>query len=124
MNLTYDPSTEEGMEQLEHLAEDLLRRMHMSGTLDGFRYLIHAIAKTTWNPAAIRWITKELYWDIADRYDVTPSRVERSIRNAIDLSWKLGGRDTMEEIAGHPLTRRPTSSQLIDMAAAYIRKMR
>ena len=53
------------------------------------------------NPDIIGGITKELYPDIAMKYDTTVSRVERAIRHAIEVSWNRGNWDFMEEVFGH-----------------------
>ena len=40
-----------------------------------------------WKINIINKITKELYPGIADKFVTTPSKVERAIRHAIDVSW-------------------------------------
>ncbi len=42
------------------------------------------------NPSMIGGITKELYPEIASKFDTTVSRVERAIRHAIEVSWNRG----------------------------------
>lgn len=106
---------------LERQAERELRRLRIGGTLDGFRYLTTAVAMTVRNPEAIRWVTKGLYIEVAQRHRTTPARVERSIRTAIRMCWERGGRETLDQMAGYHLPQRPTASELIDLVAAHIR---
>ena len=61
-------------------------------------------------------ITKELYPEIANKYDTSVSRVERAIRHAIEVSWNRGNLDLMEEIFGHSVDydrAKPTNSEFI-----------
>lgn len=53
--------------------------------LKGFDYLVTSIALCT-NKKYLWNITRELYPEIAKRNDDTPSRVERAIRHAIELT--------------------------------------
>lgn len=121
MNTTYPLSIPEGDGLLEQQVERLLRSLHIGGTLHGLDYLTYAIAKTVRDPGATRYITKELYPEIAKYFDTTPSRVERAIRTAVAYSWKHAKRETLNEVAGYHLTQRPTNSEFIDFAAAHLR---
>ena len=75
-------------------------------------------------PDMIGGITKELYPDIAKKYDTTVSRVERAIRHAIEVSWNRGNWDLMEEIFGHSVDidkAKPTNSEFIVTVADKLR---
>ena len=61
-------------------------------------------------------ITKELYPNIAIKFDTTVSRVERAIRHAIEVSWNRGDIDLMDDIFGHSVDydrAKPTNSEFI-----------
>ena len=63
-----------------------------------------------------RFITRDIYPQIAQKYNTTPSRVERAIRHAIEVSWNRGSWDLMEEIFGHSVDidkAKPTNSEFI-----------
>ena len=75
-------------------------------------------------PGLIGGITKELYPEIALRYETTSSRVERAIRHAIEISWNRGDWDLMEEIFGHSVDidkAKPTNSEFIVTIADKLR---
>ena len=68
------------------------------------------------NPDIVGGITKELYPEIASRFDTSVSRVERAIRHAIEVSWNRGNLDLMEEVFGHSVDydkAKPTNSEFI-----------
>ena len=107
-------------DEVEGHIEDVLRRLGISGSLFGRRYLAYAVRRAAVDPDLTLHITKELYLDVARRFDTTSSCVERSMRTAIARCWSGGGRETLDKVAGYHLTERPTNSEFIDLVASYI----
>ena len=69
-------------------------------------------------------ITKELYPELASKYNTTVSRVERAIRHAIEVSWNRGNLDFMEEIFGYSVDidkAKPTNSEFMVTIADKLR---
>lgn len=62
----------------------ILRTLGVPAHLNGYSYLKSAIIKTVEDPNYIYLITKRLYVDLAKDYGVTPSKIERSMRTAIE----------------------------------------
>ena len=65
-------------------------------------------------------ITKELYPELAQKFDTTVSRVERAIRHAIEISWTRGDIKVMEEIFGNSVDfdrSRPTNAEFLTAIA-------
>lgn len=61
-------------------------------------------------------VTKLLYPEVAKKYKTTPQKVERAIRNAIEVSWLRGNMEAMEEMFGLSADSgrgRPTNSEYI-----------
>ena len=76
------------------------------------------------NPEIVGAITKELYPELADKFDTTVSRVERAIRHAIEVSWNRGDWDLMDDIFGHSVDvdkAKPTNSEFIVTLADKLR---
>lgn len=68
-------------------------------------------------------VTKLLYPEIARRYNTTNGKVERAIRNAIEISWERGNRCTFENMFGYCMESgqgRPTNSEYIAAIADTI----
>ena len=78
-----------------------LHELGVPSHIKGYQYIREGITIIYNNPNMIGGITKELYPEIATRYNSTISRVERAIRHAIEVSWNRGNWDLMEEIFGH-----------------------
>jgi two-component system response regulator (stage 0 sporulation protein A) len=69
-------------------------------------------------------VTKELYPMIAQKYQTTPSRVERAIRHAIELAWDRGNVEMMTKFFGYTINLergKPTNSEFIAMVADKLR---
>ena len=94
----------------------LLHDLGMPSHIKGYQYIRDAIIMMYNNSSYIGGITKMLYPDIAKKYETTPSRVERAIRHAIEVSWTRGDYDLMDEIFGHSVDfdrAKPTNSEFL-----------
>ena len=69
-------------------------------------------------------VTKDIYPEIAMKYDTTSSRVERAIRHAIEISWVRGDLKLMEDLFGHSIDferSKPTNSEFLTTIADRIK---
>lgn len=69
-------------------------------------------------------VTKLLYPDLAKMYRTTDQKIERAIRNAIEVSWERGNSALFEQLFGYCNSKeysRPTNSEYIATVADYIR---
>jgi two-component system response regulator (stage 0 sporulation protein A) len=67
---------------------NVLRTLHFSPKLAGFRYLEEGVVIYEQNPT--QSVTKVLYPEIAKRCNCSPESVERAIRTAIHTAWLHG----------------------------------
>lgn len=102
----------------------LLHELGIPSHIKGYQYIRESILMLYENPDMIGGITKELYPEIAQKYNTTISRVERAIRHAIEVSWNRGDWDLMEEIFGHSVDidkAKPTNSEFVVTIADKLR---
>jgi len=102
----------------------ILHELGLPSHIKGYQYIREGISIIYNNPEIVGGITKELYPEIAEKYDTTVSRVERAIRHAIEVSWNRGDWDLMEEIFGHSVDidkAKPTNSEFIVTVADKLR---
>lgn len=102
----------------------ILHELGIPSHIKGYQYIREGISILYEKPDLIGGITKELYPDIANKFDTTVSRVERAIRHAIEVSWNRGDWDLMEEIFGHSVDidkAKPTNSEFIVTVADKLR---
>jgi len=109
---------------LECLITRLMLDMGIPAHLKGYRYLREAILITQQDMESVTGVTKLLYPSVAKRYHTSEAKVERAIRNAIEISWKRGNTHVWEDLFGYSsLTgkQRPTNSEYIFRLADKIR---
>ena len=102
----------------------ILHELGVPSHIKGYQYIREGISILYEHPEVVGGITKELYPDIATKFDTTVSRVERAIRHAIEVSWNRGNWDLMEEIFGHSVDidkAKPTNSEFIVTIADKLR---
>ena len=102
----------------------MLHELGMPSHIKGYIYIREGIVMIYDNPSLVDGITKELYPEIAIRYNVTVYSVERAIRHAIEISWNRGNWAYMEELFGHSIDidkSKPTNSEYIVTLADRLR---
>lgn len=91
--------------------------------LSGTNYLREAVKIETERAGKNRSKMKDLYPLVAKEFFTTAERVERSIRNALEVAWNRGGEKNFNSVFGKNLFgrySRPTSSELIGLLADKI----
>lgn len=102
----------------------ILHELGVPSHIKGYQYIREGISIIYNRPEVIGGITKELYPDIATKFNTTVSRVERAIRHAIEVSWNRGNWELMEDIFGHSVDidkAKPTNSEFIVTVADKLR---
>lgn len=90
----------------------------------GYQYLRYAIELTIGDLDMVSHVTKCLYPTVAKKYNTTASKVERSIRHAIEIAWNRGSLEIIEKYFGYTVSNeksKPTNSQFIATIAEYLR---
>lgn len=109
---------------LEISITKILHELGVPSHIKGYQYIREGISIIYERPEVVGGITKELYPEIALKFDTTVSRVERAIRHAIEVSWNRGNWDLMEDIFGHSVDidkAKPTNSEFIVTVADKLR---
>ncbi len=109
---------------LERYVTQIMLDMGIPAHLKGYHYLREAILISEQDMETVTSVTKLLYPSIAKRYHTTEQKVERAIRNAIEVSWQRGNVSIFEELFGYSSQtgrQRPTNSEYIFRLADKIR---
>ena len=110
--------------QLERYITKVMLDIGVPAHLKGYHYLRDAIMLSGKDMEAVSSVTKLLYPTIAKHFKTTDQKVERAIRNAIEVSWTRGNSDTFVELFGYSHEQgktRPTNSEYIARIADSIR---
>lgn len=111
-------------DSLEALVTNVIHEVGVPAHIKGYQYLREAIMMVINDIEVINQITKQLYPDIAKKFNTTPSRVERAIRHAIEVAWGRGQTDVVESIFGYTVSAvkgKPTNSEFIAMISDKLR---
>lgn len=110
--------------ELENYITEAMLDIGVPAHLKGYHYLREAIMLSAKDMDLVSSVTKLLYPAIAKRFKTTDQKVERAIRNAIEVSWTRGNTDTFEELFGYSVEQgknRPTNSEYISRIADKVR---
>lgn len=103
---------------------DLLHNLGIPSHIRGFQYIRDGILMMYKSNNTINYITKDIYPELAIKYNTTPSRVERAIRHAIEISWNRGDMDLMDEIFANSLNLnrdKPTNAEYLTTISDRLR---
>ncbi len=88
---------------LEIEISSILHNLGIPSHIRGYRYIRDGIMILYDKNNCINYITKEVYPELAEKYETTSSRIERAIRNAIEISWERGDLNLIEDLFGHSI---------------------
>lgn len=113
--------------ELESRVTSMLHNMGVPANLKGYYYLRSAIIRSVNDRSNLEMITKKLYPEIAKEYSSTSSRIERSMRHAIEVAWQRGDPDILYKYFGYTVSAyksKPSNSEFIAMLAdnIYLKK--
>ena len=111
-------------QELEQIVSDFMLELGIPAHLRGYQFLRSAVEMCVGNMELVGSVTKLLYPDLAKMYQTTDQKIERAIRNAIEVSWERGNSELFEELFGYCNRieySRPTNSEYIAATADYIR---
>lgn len=113
-----------GKQDAETLVRDILVDIGVPEHLVGHPYLVAAICAAVEDGTCLKKITSDLYHMVATTYGTTPSRVERSIRHAIEVAWDRCDPDVMQHYFGNTVSSakgKTTNSEFIARVANVVR---
>lgn len=112
---TYDIETNE---------TKIMHEVGVPAHIKGYQYLRDAIVMVYNDIDKINSVTKQLYPEVAKKYNTTPPRVERAIRHAIEVAWDRGETDVLCHHFGYTIQNskgKPTNSEFIALIADKLR---
>lgn len=110
--------------ELERYITEIMLDIGVPAHLKGYHYLRDAILISGKDMEVVSSVTKLLYPTIAKHFKTTDQKVERAIRNAIEVSWERGNMETFEKMFGYSAQMgrtRPTNSEYIARIADKVR---
>ncbi|MDE6188677.1 MAG: sporulation transcription factor Spo0A [Clostridia bacterium] len=119
-----DRFIQQAVKRSQHNLDEKLANIFISvgipAHIKGYQFLREAIKMAIDSPEIINSITKKLYPSIADKFDTSPSKVERAIRHAIEVAWNRGKIENINNIFGikiYTANDKPTNGEFIALLA-------
>ena len=109
---------------LEIRVTEILHQIGVPAHIKGYQYIRDAILMAIDDEDIINAVTKRLYPAVAKKHDTTSSRVERSIRHAIEVAWDRGDVEVLNTYFGYTIHNergKPTNSEFIAMISDKFR---
>lgn len=109
---------------LEMDVTNILLEIGIPAHIKGYQYIREGIIMSFYDRNMLHYITKFLYPSIAQKYKTTSSSVERTIRHAIEIAWRRGNIDTLEEFFGNTVCAgkgKPTNSEFMALLTDKLR---
>lgn len=103
---------------------NILLEIGIPAHIKGYQYIREGIMMAYCDQNMLHYITKFLYPSIAKKYHTTSSSVERTIRHAIEVAWRRGNIETLEEVFGYTVSAgkgKPTNSEFMALLTDKLR---
>lgn len=109
--------------QMNIVIQRTLNQIGVPHNLKGYLYIVSAIEKCIEDRGKINHIVKGLYTEIAEENGDIATRVERSMRHAIEVSWERGNSAVINKMFGYTISNKkgkPTNSEFIAYLTDFI----
>jgi len=106
--------------RLEEKLINILISIGIPAHIKGYTFLREAVKLIMQKPTIINAITKQLYPSIARIHETSPSKVERAIRHAIEVSWSRKRMEILNDLFNVKAVTdkdRPTNGEFISLIA-------
>ncbi len=114
-----------GTSDPEEMVRELLLELGVPDHLTGHQYLVRSVALILEKGEYLYNITRMLYPGLAEEFEATPARVERSIRHAIEVAWSRGDVDVLGKYFGNTVDAnkgKPTNSEFLARVVNIVRQ--
>lgn len=112
------------LSDIETSVTNTIHELGVPSHIKGYAYIKEAIMMVIEDRECLSGVTKILYPSIAKKYQTTPSRVERAIRHAIEVSWSRGNLDFINKIFKYTVNSnkgKPTNSEFIALVSEVVK---
>lgn len=108
---------------LREYVTKVMTELGIPASLNGYQYIRAGVLIFLSDKNKEKMITKDIYPEIAVQFKTTPSRVERGIRHAIEVSCSRGNMEYLNEIFGYSISNFkgvPTNGEFLSKVSDKI----
>lgn len=109
----------------EQIIRQILLDLGAPDHLMGHEYVVYAVQLMVEDGMYIHNISFGLYPQVAAKFDTTASRVERAMRNLIDVTWSRGDWEVLHSYFGNTIHEdrgKPTNSEFLTRMTNVVRQ--
>lgn len=106
---------------------DFLNQLGVPSHLKGYDYIEYAVEILWSDLTALGNLNRKIYARISGKFNTTPARVERNVRNAIEQTFLKGNLNLIYDIFGSCLSRekpKPSNSEFLIFFVNELKKLR
>ena len=104
------------------IISNVVKELGISANLKGYRYIICGV-ELIMNNISLMDSTMGVYKGVGKEFNVTPNRVERAIRHAIESGWNKANSTLVKKMFGCSVDSRkgkPANSEFLATVADYL----
>lgn len=119
-----EPATIKQAPNIENKVTGLMLKAGLMPHVSGFQYIREAVIQSiTTDSKVFGPITKTIYPEVANKFDTTPQKVERSIRSAIESAWLRVNKNPgyYDDFKIWIRAKKPSNSELIAFLVDKVR---
>lgn len=101
---------------IESEVKSIIDGIGVPSHLYGYQYLIYASSLVVSDLSLINSMNRQVYSRVAKKFGTTPACAERSIRNAVEITWNKGNIEQLYKFFGRTINDRktkPSNSEFI-----------
>ena len=120
---SYDKDEENSSIDLENRIAKILKEVGIPASIKGYNYIKQSII-LVYNDETLLHTMMRLYASVAELYGTSSTKVERSIRHAIEIAFNRGNFELLEDIFSFTVSRfkdKSTNSEFIAGLYQYLR---
>lgn len=97
---------------IKHIATQILCKLGITANYAGFQYAIDAVLIASEDIGKLQLVTKQIYPEIAAKYNTGPDQVRRNIEKVCSLAWERNPK-LLSELAMYELKEKPTATEFL-----------
>ncbi|MDO5415381.1 MAG: sporulation initiation factor Spo0A C-terminal domain-containing protein [Bacillota bacterium] len=107
------------LDHQKHIIAQTLCRLGITANYAGFQYTIDAVTIAAEDIGKLQLVTKQIYPDIAAKYNTSPDQVRRNIDKACGLAWERNPKQ-LSELAMYELKKKPGTSEFLAIVTVWL----
>lgn len=108
-----------GHKNKNHIIAQTLCRLGITANYAGFQYTIDAVTIAAEDIGKLQFVTKQIYPDIAAKYNTSPEQVRRNIDKVCTLAWQRNPK-LLSELAMYDLNKKPGTSEFLAIVTVHL----